>query len=456
MAEFKKHVDDSLYYIRHAMRELPEGKSHGNEDIDMTLTEEKNYSLLHGRCQTAAEANSYRKELEKELFKYNRKGLVKTIEIVIQCPDDCTDKEAFFETSYRYVCDKVLPMGERCVVTAQVHGDEHKFLKDENGNYRLDETGQKIDISKDHLHIIAVPAVPDTKHAEYEWKLSAHDLTSKGRLRQFHPGLQKACDDAGIQATVYQKKEGDGKTIGLSVKQLKEITNKTGIVIDKSLTVEQLAEILQENQNIKLYDKELRAKFDIEVKKNVAQAVAHSQELLEQKDAEYQNLKTKANRIISAKNTEIETANEKLAAKDQEILHLKEQLEEIKSHSIDHESSKQNYEQQISELEASNQRLKAKANEIIAGKNAEIESANEKLVSKDNEISGLKQNNSNLQHQVEELQEALKQKEIELEQAQSKAHEVEATSKEWGSDNAWGTQNNSWGRTHNIGEEKTW
>lgn len=325
MAEFKKHVDDSLYYIRHAMRELPEGKSHGNEDIDMTLTEEKNYSLLHGRCQTAAEANSYRKELEKELFKYNRKGLVKTIEIVIQCPDDCTDKEAFFETSYRYVCDKVLPMGERCVVTAQVHGDEHKFLKDENGNYRLDETGQKIDISKDHLHIIAVPAVPDTKHAEYEWKLSAHDLTSKGRLRQFHPGLQKACDDAGIQATVYQKKEGDGKTIGLTVKQLKEITNKTGIVIDKSLTVEQLSEILQENRDIKLYDKELRRKLDIELHNNVSQ----TEEKLQQKDAEYQRLKTKATEIISAKNAEIETANQKVVSKDAELTELKRSNQEL-------------------------------------------------------------------------------------------------------------------------------
>lgn len=325
MAEFKKHVDDSLYYIRHAMRELPEGKSHGNEDIDMTLSEEKNYSLLHGRCQTAAEANSYRKELEKELFKYNRKGLVKTIEIVIQCPDDCTDKEAFFETSYRYVCDKVLPMGERCVVTAQVHGDEHKFLKDENGNYRLDETGQRIDISKDHLHIIAVPAVPDTKHADYEWKLSAHDLTSKGRLRQFHPGLQKACDDAGIQATVYQKKEGDGKTIGLTVKQLKEITNKTGIVIDKSLTVEQLSEILQENRDIKLYDKELRRKLDIELHNNVSQ----TEEKLQQKDAEYQRLKTKATEIISAKNAEIETANQKVVSKDAELTELKRSNQEL-------------------------------------------------------------------------------------------------------------------------------
>ena len=96
MAEILKHVDDSLYCIRHALRELPEGKSHGNADIDPTLSE-NNKSLLKGRCQTADEANAYRKELEKEIFKNNRKGLVRTIEIVIQCPDDCTQKDAFFE-----------------------------------------------------------------------------------------------------------------------------------------------------------------------------------------------------------------------------------------------------------------------------------------------------------------------------------------------------------------------
>lgn len=323
MAEFKKHVDDSLYYIRHVMRELPEGKIHGNEDIDMTLTEEKNYSLLHGRCQTAAEANSYRKELEKELFKYNRKGLVKTIEIVIQCPDDCTDKEAFFETSYRYVCDKVLPMGERCVVTAQVHGDEHKFLKEENGNYKLDNNGKKIDISKNHLHILAVPAVPDTKHADYEWKLSAHDLTSKGRLRQFHPGLQKACDDAGIQATVYQKKEGNGKTIGLTVKQLKEITNKTGIILDKSLTVEQLAEIIQENQEIKLHNKELEAKIEREIQQNSY----ISQEQIQHKDA----LISKLQETINLKDSSINNLRQQEQLLQQKIKDLEQQ------HQRDHE-----------------------------------------------------------------------------------------------------------------------
>lgn len=287
MAEIIKHVNDSLYCIRHALRELPPGKMHGNEDIDTTLTTEKNYSLLHDRCHTADEANQYRKDIEKEIFKYKRKGLVRTIEIVIQCPADCTDKNAFFETSYNYVCNKVLPMGEKSVIVAQVHGDEHKYLKDENGNFKLDENGEKIDISKDHLHIIAVPAVRDTKHSDYDWKLSAHDLTSRTRLRQFHPGMQKACNDAGIRATVYTpKNSGDGKTIALSVAQLKEITNKTGIIIKKSLTIDKLAEILATNRDVQILNKDLQKKVD--------QYISHNHDIehqLKEKDHTISDLK---------------------------------------------------------------------------------------------------------------------------------------------------------------------
>lgn len=258
MAEIIKHAYDSLYCIRHTLRELPPQKRHGNADIDESLGH-LNYSLLQGRCQTAEEANRYRKDLEKSIFKYNRKGIVKTIEIVIQKPSDCDQEEAFFKTAYQYICEHVLPMGERAVVTATAHKDEHKYLQDQNGNFKLDENGNKIDISKPHLHIIAVPAVPDKKHAGFGWKLSAHDLTSKSRLKQFHPGLQKACDDAGIHATVYHKREGNSQVIALSARQLKEITDKTGIVLHKALTVDELACLIKQHKDIQILQKKLDA-----------------------------------------------------------------------------------------------------------------------------------------------------------------------------------------------------
>ncbi len=85
------------------------------------------------------------------------------------------------------------------------------------------------------------------KHPNFEYRLNADALTKKAILRDMHPSLQAALDKAGIKATVYQKKSGDGKTVPLTVKQLKEITNKTGVVIDHSLTVEELATILSKN-----------------------------------------------------------------------------------------------------------------------------------------------------------------------------------------------------------------
>lgn len=405
MAEIKKHVYDSAYKINHAMRWLPEGKYHGNEDIDVTLTKERNYSLLHGRFQTPKEANKYRKEVENELFKYNRKGLVKTIEIVIQCPDDCLDKKGFFETSYRYVCDKYLPMGERCVIVAQVHGDEHKYLKDEDGNYKLDDKGQKIDISKDHLHIIAVPGVPDKKHPDFEWKLSAHDLTLKGRLGKFHPGLQKALNDAGIKATVYQKKEGDGKTIGLTVKQLKEITNKTGIVLDKSLTVEQLAEILQENRDIKLHNKELEAKIESEIQKKSS----ISQEQIQHKDA--------------------------LISKLQETINLKD-------------SSINNLRQQVVEKDTEITKIQSSTAEVIAQKDQQIQSLTTNISEKEKALVETTQQEQLLQQKIKDLEQQHQRDQeriSDLEKEKVTTYEKEP-SRQWGSTSTWG-RDSSWGKT---------
>ena len=252
MAELTKFGASEVFaHIRHDMREIPAKKSYGNEDIDPSLTK-RNYSLLEGRCHNAKEANTYRKELEKELYKYNRKNLVHAIEICVQCPSDCPEeqKDVFFRETYKYICS-TLPMGERCVFVAQVHVDERHYSP----------TGKMI--SKDHLHIMYVPAVKDTKHTGFEYRLCADQLTKKARLKAFHPGLQKHLEAAGIHATVYRKKSGDGKAVSLSVDQLKELTQKTGITLDHNLTVDELADII--NTNI-LQTKQIQA-FQAELSK---------------------------------------------------------------------------------------------------------------------------------------------------------------------------------------------
>ena len=45
-----------LAHIKHDLRQLPEGKSYGNESVDITISKEVNYSLID-RGSTVAEVN---------------------------------------------------------------------------------------------------------------------------------------------------------------------------------------------------------------------------------------------------------------------------------------------------------------------------------------------------------------------------------------------------------------
>lgn len=261
MAEITKfRAEEVVYHIRHDLRELSLGNSYGNTAVNTSLSC-NNYSLLKDRCKTAKQANKYRKEIEKECFKYNRKNLIHAVEVVVQCPSDCPPEQhkAFFQETYNYICS-TLPMGERCVFTAQVHVDEQHFAP--NGEL----------LSKEHLHLMYVPAVPDLKHAGFSYRLCADQLTKKAELRKFHPGLQAHLDQHGIQATVYHGKKSSGKNIALSVAQMKELTEKTGNKIEHSLTVDELATILSQNIELRKTNNELMQKirslqFEIETAK---------------------------------------------------------------------------------------------------------------------------------------------------------------------------------------------
>lgn len=416
MAEITKFgASEVAFHIKHDLREIPEGKDYGNESIIPEKSKD-NYSLLD-RCQTAAEANKYRKQIEKECFSYNRKNLVHAVEVVVQCPADCPpeQKEAFFRESYNYICS-TLPMGERCVFVAEVHVDEKHYSP----------TGEMI--SKDHLHVMYVPGVPDTKHDGFDYKLCADELTKRAKLREFHPGLQAHLDSQGIKATVYSKKEGDGKTIGLSVKQLKEITEKTGLKIDKSITVDQLAEILKVNRDITIYDKRLQAQLqDREEKIAALSATVTSQ------DKTISEMKSKA----TLKDALIERLQGQLKQKDAELSHSK---------SSDLEAKRDNstLQEQLQKKDQEKQQLIQKANQIIASKDATIEA-----VTKDNE----------------ELRQQLKEMQAELARSKEKIQDLEAAAEKqvqperdatWGTQNSWGNTN-SWGdTTKTYTEDKTW
>lgn len=300
MAEIIKYkASEVMFHIRHDLRELPNEKSPGNQSIDPALTKE-NYSLIEGRCRTAREANRYRRKLEGELFQYGRKDLVHAVEIVVQCPADCPaeQEEDFFFETYRYICG-TLPMGERCVIVAQMHKDER----------HRSPSGEMI--SKDHLHVMYVPGVPDKKHEGFRYRLCADELTRKANLRSFHPGLQEHLNAAGITATVYSKNARNGKTISFSVAQMKEITAKTGIVFDHSLTMDELCSLISADI---LHGKQLAA-----ANEQVRQAGVH-EAALQDKVHELQGR-------LEEKSQELEKARSRLNLLSKEIESLQKEAD---------------------------------------------------------------------------------------------------------------------------------
>lgn len=295
ITKFKK--SEVSYHIRHDLRELPNEKSYGNKAIDPSLTK-NNFAILNRGSYR--DVNAYRKSLEKEIFHYNRKNLVYACEAVIQCPSDCPPglEKDFFQASYDYFVS-TLPMKEKCVLLAEVHTDEKHH--DLSGNM----------ISKAHLHILYVPAVPDKKHDGYQYKLCADQLTKRAQLKRLHPGLQQYLDDHDIHATVFHKKSCDGKSIALSVSQLKELTQKTGIVLNHSLTIDELSTVI--NANV-LKEKQLQ----------------NAKSQLQQKEAELSQLHTQ----LSKNKLALQQSKTYITELEQQNNSLKQRIKET---SIKHE-----------------------------------------------------------------------------------------------------------------------
>lgn len=376
MAEIIKwNASQVLPIIRHNMRHLEDGNNGGNNAIKPELTS-KNYSLID-RGKTCKEINKYRKDIEKECFKYNRKNLVHAVEVVVQCPADCPpeQKQAFFQESFKHICEG-LPMGEKCVFVAEVHADERVYAP--NGTL----------ISKDHLHVMYVPAMLDTKHDNFQYKLCADGLTQRATLREFHPALQRRLDEKGIHATVYSKKSDGGKTIGLSVKQLKEITKKTGVTIDHSITVDELANIMSKNVEL-------------------SQTVEHQTAAVSQLQETVQHLQSQ------------------IVQKDVEIAHSK---------SVDFTAEKENstLREKLHTVEQEKENLRATAQQIISDKNSQITALQENVDMKSQE-------NQRLQEQLRTVQQELQKTQEKIHELESKPQTIEAEKEQgWGASSGWG------------------
>ena len=260
--------------------------------------------------------------------------------------------------------------------------------------------------------------------------MNADALTKKAILRDMHPSLQAALDKAGIKATVYQKKSGDGKTVPLTVKQLKEITNKTGVVIDHSLTVEELATILSKNI-------ELSQKVDV----------------LTTANAEHKNKLFHLNNMLSEQKHQINNLQSELKSKTDTVTADKEKAQ---------------LQAKLQEKDLENQKLRQAAQQIISEKDRLLSNAQNVITEKEHEIHLTAGENQKLQGQIKTLQEALKLKDLELQQECQKITELETqksaasvTPKEhtWGTNSGWGSTS-GWGnrtnKEHTVEEEKLW
>jgi hypothetical protein len=121
----------------------------------------------------------YFKKRKSELYSFQRKDVKVMAGWIITAPRElpAEQQKAFFRTAYQFLADRY---GSENIVQAVVH---------------CDEAGQP------HLHCCFIPVVPDSKHAQ-GFKICASEVLNRQELRNFHPALQKALLDAGIQAKV--------------------------------------------------------------------------------------------------------------------------------------------------------------------------------------------------------------------------------------------------------------
>ena len=224
MARIEKYHTGIKKVIQHNVREFKDGKCPTNLEVNPEKIK-YNYSLIR-RGNTAKEIEAYRKKITSECFHYKRKNIVFANEVIFTLPSDTPSEQerAFFEESLKYLIS-TLPLGERAIFLAECHCDEGQVLKD----------GKTVVEGQKHLHVMYVPAVEDTKHDGYKFRLCSDALTRRSVLKQWHPKYQKWLDDAGIKATVYSGKTS-GK--GISVKSLKEISKTTGLSLDQIQSLE--------------------------------------------------------------------------------------------------------------------------------------------------------------------------------------------------------------------------
>lgn len=104
--DFNKYQKgDTVKVLKHNLRRFSDGKSASNKDIIPELTYQ-NYSIID-RGNSVKEVKEYFDQLEKNIFHYDRKDVVHSVEWIVTMPKDCPteDERHFFETAHHFFAD---------------------------------------------------------------------------------------------------------------------------------------------------------------------------------------------------------------------------------------------------------------------------------------------------------------------------------------------------------------
>lgn len=151
--------------LRHNNRDILDN---ANEDIQIEESIH-NYNLM----EREVSPYQYYLNRKKELYCFNRKDVKTLAEWVVTVPKTVPEKfhKLFFEKTTEFLNEKY---GDKNCVNASVHMDE----------------------KTPHLHYDFIPVVNDLKHGGE--KICANAILTREELRNFHPGLKKYLENAGI------------------------------------------------------------------------------------------------------------------------------------------------------------------------------------------------------------------------------------------------------------------
>jgi len=278
MASIAKFTDSACNNeLRHNNRLIVHDK---NTDIDPERTKQ-NYSLTpyisipksdyyKKRGDIRKQEYDHYQQRKKELYCYNRSDVKTMAGCIVTLPKEISaaaEQADFFKSVTDFLSERY---GSPNVVSVTIHYDEGRLVtqKLSGGN-----TVETFLVGQPHLHFNWIPACridhaalsAKSHHCtgmdHYNEKISANDVINKKDLQTLHKDLQKYLKDHGVSGQVLLKKVGEGKSLNLTVSQLKELSDRTGSVIDQSLSIEKLADILNENRDLEIRNKELETQI---------------------------------------------------------------------------------------------------------------------------------------------------------------------------------------------------